>query len=204
MKNMMMKLAARGSAWIIAVMLLANLITPAFAQDTLKIWTAAASTGAVDEADYAQVVFTGSLATLTPAPAESQATIRYNVTAVDGLFANLTPTSWPALIVRYRDNGANARVVARLREHILNGPQEGQTNTLITFDSDLHPSSGGFQTRAIGDCGVFPQFQFATPQIVRVYFVEVELSKTGTVGNPGLAGLAISRYGVCQNVTITQ
>lgn len=176
----------------------------AFAQtpDSDKIWTAAATTGAVDESSLNTVVFTDSLATLTP-PAPATGTIRYSVLAMDGLFGTLTPTSWPELVIRYRDNGQFSRVYARLREHILSGPQAGQTNTLITFDSDLYPQSGAFQTRTIGNCGVFPHFRFTDPPAIRVYYVEVELSKSGTSGVPALAGLAIDRYGVCQGGVFT-
>ena len=184
-----------------AVVALATFVSQAaFAQtpESDKIWTAAATTGAVDESSLGTVVFNDSLATLTP-PAPATGTIRYSVVAVDGLFGNLTPTSWPELVIRYRDNGQFSRVYARLREHILSGPQAGQTNTLITFDSDPYPQSGAFQTRTIGNCGVFPGFRFTDPPAIRVYYVEVELRKDGTAGFPALAGLAIDRYGVCQN-----
>ncbi len=164
--------------------------------DSDKIWTAAASTGTVDESSLNTIVFTDSLATLTP-PAPATGTVRYNVVAVDGLFGNLTPTSWPELIIRYRDNGPFSRVYARLREHLLSGPQAGQTNTLVTFDSDLYAQSGAFQTRTIGNCVVFPGFRFTQPPAIRVYYIEVELSKSGTSGFPALAGLAMDRYGVC-------
>lgn len=185
-----------------AVMALATLAVFAQTPDSDKIWTAAATTGAVDESSLGTVIFTDSLATLTP-PAPATGTIRYSVLAMDGLFGTLTPTSWPELVIRYRDNGQFSRVYARLREHILSGPQAGQTNTLITFDSDLYPPANTFQTRTIGNCGVFPHFRFTDPPAIRVYYVEVELSKSGTSGVPALAGLAIDRYGVCQGGVFT-
>lgn len=180
------------------VILLTGIFTLAQTPDSDKIWTAAASTGTVDESSLDTIVFTDALATLTP-PAPATATLRYSVVAVDGLFGNLTQTSWPELVIRYRDNGQFSRVYARLREHILSGPQAGNTNTLITFDSDLYLQSGAFQTRTIGNCGMFPKFRFTEPPAIRVYYVEVELSKDLTAGMPALAGLAIDRYGVCLN-----
>ena len=197
MKNLQRYAATTRAALTLILILLTSVLVLAQTPDSAKIWTAAATTGAVDESSLGTVVFTDALATLTP-PAPATGTIRYSVVAVDGLFGNLTPTSWPELVIRYRDNGQFSRVYARLREHILSGPQAGQTNTLITFDSDLYPISAAFQTRTIGNCGVFPGFRFTDPPAIRVYYVEVELSKSGTAGLPALAGLAIDRYGVCQ------
>ncbi|MFN0118884.1 MAG: hypothetical protein ACKV2V_00115 [Blastocatellia bacterium] len=183
-----------------AALALTTLITssvPAETPDSDKIWTAAATTGAIDEGSLNTVVFTDAIATLAP-PAPATGTIRYSVVAVDGLFGNLTPTSWPELIIRYRDNGQFSRVYARMREHILSGPQAGNTNTLITFDSDLYAQSPAFQTRTIGNCALFPRFRFTEAPVIRVYYIEVELSKSLTAGLPALAGLAMDRYGVCE------
>ncbi|MFN7930679.1 MAG: hypothetical protein U0Y68_22705 [Blastocatellia bacterium] len=197
MKHSQHAAASMRAAFNLILILMTGVLALAQTPDSDKIWTAAATTGAVDENSLNTVVFTDSLATLTP-PAPATGTIRYSVVAVDGLFGNLTPTSWPELVIRYRDNGPFSRVYARLREHILSGPQAGQTNTLITFDSDLYPPANAFQTRTIGNCGVFPHFRFTDPPAIRVYYVEVDLSKSGTSGLPALAGLAIDRYGVCQ------
>lgn len=186
-------------SWLALSVLLTVLSTSASAQDSWKIWTAAASTGTVDEEDVNRVVFSGPYASFNPALHEGTATIRYNVVAVDGLFASPTPTSWPALIMRYRDNGPNERVVVRLKEYILAGPGAGSINTLITLDSDLYPQIPGMQSQSIGNCGQFSKFEFAGPDIARVYFLEAEITK-GAGGAPRLGGLAISRYGVCQGV----
>lgn len=179
-----------------ALFLLAASMISASAQDSWKIWTSAASTGTVDELDLNKIIYNDSIASFHPAAAGT-ATIRYNVVAVEGLFANLTPTSWPALTIRYRDNGANERVVVRLKEYILAGPGAGTTNTLITLDSDLFPQSPAMQTQSLGNCGQFGNFEFASPDIIRIYFLEAQISKDQG-GTPRLGGLAISRYGVCQ------
>ncbi|MDQ3009453.1 MAG: hypothetical protein M3X11_01935 [Acidobacteriota bacterium] len=197
-----------------ALFLLAGVIIPASAQDSWKIWTSAASTGTVDESDVNKIIFSGPGVLFNPAAGEGTATIRYNVVAVDGLFANLTPTSWPALIVRYRDNGPNERVVVRLKELVLGvgvnaigdfgGPGEGNIKTLITLDSNDYPQINDAQSQSIGNCGQFGQFVFAAPNIVRVYYLEVEITKGGTSGAPRLGGLAITRYGVCPNGVLQQ
>lgn len=196
-----------------SLLMLAAMAGTALAQDSWKIWTSAASTGSVDEADVNKIILSGPGVLFNPAAGEGTATIRYNVVAVDGLFANLTPTSWPALIVRYRDNGSNERVVVRLKEFILavganpggdfGGPGEGNINTLITFDSNDYPQIPEAQSQSIGNCGQFPRFEFAGPNIARVYYLEVEITK-GAGGAPRLGGLAISRYGVCQGSLTTR
>lgn len=158
----------------------------------------------MDEADTAKLRFAGPLVVANQGTPGTKAVVRYNVVAVDGSFANLTLTSWPALIVRYNTVNGRGRVVARLKEYIMNGAQQGQTNTLITLDSDDFPQDGEFQTRALGNCGNFEQFQFASPQIPRAYFIEVEInSHTGSPGI-GVGALAISRYGVCLNNVFQQ
>ena len=86
----------------------------------------------------------------------------------------------------------------------MNGPQQGQTNTLITLDSDDFPQDMDFQTRAIGNCGNFSHFLFASPQIARSYFVEVEIISHTGVNSIGVGALAISRYGVCLNNAFQQ
>jgi hypothetical protein len=179
----------------------------ALAQDNVKIWTAAASTGTPDEASQAQVVFTEPYATIAPG-GPTTVLLRYNVTAVDGLFTSvmLNETNWPTMIVRYRDNHANgAQVIVELKEHIIAGPDAGQTNTLITFDSNEFPQLPGYQTQSLGNCGNFGGFQFKRPNSARVYFIEARLIRNTNPnqGSPGLAGIAITRDGVCQGFPLT-
>jgi hypothetical protein len=187
----MKRLMVYGGQLCLAVAALAALIAPARAQ--ARIWTATGSTGTVDEADLDKVHIAGDKVTLTTTPAGARAVIRYNVVAVGGLFAPLTPASWPALTVCYNDDGDGERLVARLKEYDL---ATGALVTRITFDSDLYPPQNGFQTRAIGDCGVFAEFDFAA----KAYFIEVELINISGVDRPVLSFLALSRYGVCRRM----
>jgi len=204
MKILGMKLTTAISALCLALMMLTG---AALAQDNLKIWTAAASTGTPDEASQALVNFTESVATIAPAP-NATVLLRYNVTAVDGLFSGpLHATNWPTMIVRYRDNhSSGAQIIVELKEHIIAGPNAGQTNTLIHFNSEEFPQSAGFQTQSLGNCGSFTGFQFLRPQEARVYFVEARLIRNGNVnqGSPALAGIAITRDGVCQGFGLIQ
>lgn len=182
-----------------------TMFAAASAQDGHKIWTSVASAGTVDESDLNEIAFAGPFATFSnAAPTLSRAIIRYNVTALDGLFAQPGPLTWPALIVNYRDDGADARVVVYLREYEFGAnPMNPALNTRIVFDSDLYPQSNDYQTRSIGNCGEFNKFEFVpNNQNVRAYFLEVHMIRQNlddnvATGNPGVGALALSRYGVC-------
>lgn len=179
---------AYGCRLYLALTALAVFGAPARAQ--VPIWTATGSTGTVDEASVEQVHFSAGTVTLTTTPAGTRAIIRYNVVALDGLFAPLTPESWPALAVRYNDDGAGEQVIARLIEYDF---ATGSLLTKITFDSDHYPPQAGFQTRAIGNCGNFAAFDFAA----KAYFLEVELINSSGTARPAVSLLALSRYGIC-------
>ena len=189
---------------LLMLLILAMMAGAAAAQDINKIWTSVGSTGTVDDTDTGKLHFIGPRATTNNVAPGTKAVVRYNVVAVDGLFADLTPTSWPALIVRYSTLNGQGRVVARLKEYIMTGPQAGQTNTLITLDSDDFPQAADFQTRSIGNCGNFSHFQFASGQVARAYFIEVEITSHTGVSGVGVGALAISRYGVCLNNVFQQ
>jgi hypothetical protein len=191
-----------GSLTMFILLLLAG---AARAQEGYRIWTSVASTGAVDEADAGEIAFNGPFAEFSAAAGPAaRAAIRYNVVAVDGLFAQAGPLSWPALIVNYRDNGPDARVQVFLREYDFLTAQVHPTKRIL-FDSDLYAQSNNYQTRAVGNCGLFDDFDFVpNNQTVHAYFIEVLLYRASSGGAPGLGGLAISRYGVCLNNAFQQ
>lgn len=172
-----------------------------------KAWTTVGSAGTVDEADAGKVVFQGSVVAfpeiLPPLPkaqaalnpqgvlptVTTTATIRYNVTAVDGLFG-----SGPniGMTVRYRDDGNWARVLVRLYEQDI---FTGATSLLLTFDSNSFQPSPNYQTYGAGE--PYPNGPFNFDQ--KAYFIEATLSKTSSAisifgGNPGLAIIKLNRY----------
>ncbi len=200
MKNPLKRFAFHNRFLSCSLLLLAVSFGTASAQDAYKIWTTVASTGTVDESDASEIAFSGPFATFgnsVSGPARS--IIRYNVVAVDGLFAQAGPLSWPNLIVNYRDDGADARVVVYLREYEFGAnPMNPALNTRIVFDSDLYPTSNEYQTRNTGNCGQFNNFEFVpNNQNVRAYFLEVHLIRNSANGNPGVGAFGLSRYGVC-------
>ena len=109
--------------------------------------------------------------------------IRYNVTAVDGLFASPPTGGAPnvagiQLSLRYLDAGSNARVVARLIEVDF---ATGVETVRLTFDSNTFPSASRYQVRSVSDCGPLWGFDFKQ----KGYYVEATLSR-----NSILAGSA--------------
>lgn len=193
MQNIFMKIA-------LSLMTIATISSQATAQDGDKIWTSVASTGTVDERNVNEIIFGGPFATFSnTVSGYARAIIRYNVVAVDGLFAQAGPMTWPSLGVNYRDDGSDARVVVYLREYEFGAnPMNPPLNTRIVFDSDLYPPSNDYQTRTIGNCGEFNEIQFVPGNLnARAYFLEVNLVRNSANGNPGLGALTLSRYGVC-------
>ena len=182
----------------LALLLCSLNVASVLAQDANKIWTSVASTGTVDESDQGEIAFTGPFATFSAAAAPSaRAIIRYNVTAVDGLFVAPGPLWWPNLIVNYRDNGPDARVQVYLREYDFLTASVTPFKQIV-FDSDQYAADNDYQTRTVGNCGNFGVFDFVpNNQTVHAYFIEVHFYRANTGGNPGLGGLAVSRYGVC-------
>ena len=69
----------------------------------------------------------------------------------------------------------------------------GITSTIVSFDSNQYAQSAAYQTRTIGDCANFKQFDFTK----KAYFVEVDLVRTAGGGDPGVGVLLLSHYGVC-------
>lgn len=156
-------------------------------------WTAAGSTGMVDEADAAAVQFgqTGQgisilheAAFVRPSAPPTEVDLRYNVVAVDGL---LTGDRHWVLRARVRDTGP-AVVFARLmRVNLITG----QSTELLTLQSNLFPPAEGFRRLSTGrpPCSD-PGFVFNFMQ--NIYFVEVTLAKNGSNGQPAVAGLQIA------------
>jgi hypothetical protein len=144
-------------------------------------WTAVGASGT---AVSGQITLTGQIAYLDSP--STMAVVIYNVVAVDGLQAKdgflLTH---PVMKARFRDNGANNRIIFRLKRMDLNS---GAVQTLMTLDSDTYSGSSGFQTREIG-CGNSVTFDFSN----HAYFVEATMSRTSLPITPGIAGIQLGR-----------
>jgi hypothetical protein len=127
-------------------------------------------------------------------PTVNSVTLRYPVTAVDGLleslFPNLTTTQ---LQVSFRDPGAFAVVEAVLLEQDPASPTAAAI-PLLDFTSDAYAGSNDFQVQRIVACG---DEAFDFDFVNRVYFVEVGLRRVGDVPLPALASLRLARVPGC-------
>ncbi|HEX4950881.1 MAG TPA: hypothetical protein VFZ34_29740 [Blastocatellia bacterium] len=124
-------------------------------------------------------------------PTES-AVIRYNVTAVDGLF-----TAFPngvgynalGMTVRYMASGPQGRVVVRLMEYDI---YTGVEVERMKFDSSTQPQAVGYVTRGVGY--PLPNWKFDFNQ--KAYYIEVTLSRSSLLagGAAGLAAVKLNAY----------
>jgi hypothetical protein len=198
--------AVLGIAGVLLILLAAT--SHAHAAEPTKFWTTVGSAGTLNEADLKKVVFSGGTVAfpellqpfpLAQAPAAAQAAgpmlplettqavIRYNVTAVDGLFA---PGGHTCLQTRFRDDGDRARVFLRLIEYNL---FTGVTTTRLTFDSNTITPQANYQVNSA--ITTWTAFDFSQS----AYYVEAVLTKQAPVltpffgGNPGLGVIQIGR-----------
>lgn len=167
--------------------------------DVDKNWTTVGSAGTLDEKSVGKVFFdqskvqmgqvigtTTTTTTGNPGLISTQtdsAVIRYNVTAVDSLFASRlcrTNKSFPSLDVqlrlRYLASGPGARVVAKLIEVDL---ATGTEIPRLTFDS-AGPGlslSDNYQVQSISVCGRPWNFDFQN----KAYYIEATLTVNSIV-----------------------
>jgi hypothetical protein len=147
-------------------------------------WTAAGSTGVVDEGtDAANVVFTSGWATLAPALGAGTVELRYNVTATEGLVAG--GYDGYLMEARLKDTGTNARVRVQLMEYSL---RLGTVQQRMLIDSDAFPASSSFQVRSNPACWPAWRFDFNN----NAYYVLVTLTRSAAGGDPGIGGIIVS------------
>ena len=149
---------------------------PATAQ--VHPWTAAGSTGVVDDTDTGIVDFiNGEARVRAAAVAGSVLNLRYNVVSLQGL----SGFGQYLLRVRFRDNGAAARVQLNLRRY---NQATGLLSQVAAFDSNAYPAAVGYQTRQI--CLVHNWDFNAGP-----YYIEAALTKSGGTGQPAVGTIQI-------------
>ena len=186
--------------WILlaACVLLHPLGASAQTLDADKFWTTVGSAGTLDEKSEGKVFFDrgvvqkGNSIVISPLMSRlrvdggvdetDSAVIRYNVTAVDGLFGG----DDIAMAIRFRDEGKGARVLAQLIEVDL---ATGAEVTRLTFDSDAPgvPVQSGYHVHDIIDCdGRGEAFDFTR----KAYFIEATLT-TSAIVLESVAGIEI-------------
>jgi hypothetical protein len=149
-----------------------------------RCWTTVGSAGTVDEADLSIVALSVNHAAVSAATGTVD--IRYNVVAVDGVFGG----SLKFLTVRFADNGPAAQVIVRLRQLTI-------SSGVITLLAELN--SNDFPPLNVAQKGVKP-FNCNSPEFdfeKNIYYIEVQLIKTGPGGNPLIRAIQICGNGIC-------
>jgi hypothetical protein len=187
--------------WILvaACFLLCSLSAFAQTPDGDRYWTTVGSAGTLDEKSEGKVFFNhavvqkgdifvvGQAGRQPRAEGETvevtdSAVIRYNVTAVDGLFGG----DALAMAIRFRAEGKGARVVAKLIEVDL---ASGVEVTRMTFDSDASgvPALTGYHTWDVFDCKAGKEpFDFTR----KAYYIDATLT-TSAIVLESVAGIEI-------------
>ena len=147
--------------------------SPATVLASDRAWTSSGNTGIVDDSNQAQVFLDVQRVRL--AAGVQSATIRYNVTATEGLFVGPNKT----LTVRFYKPDVYTAITARLwYEEIATG----NMGALMFFDSSAYAPNASIQTRSVSAV-LANDFDFHK----RVYWVEVGLFR-GTGPNGQLFG----------------
>lgn len=193
-------MSSRNVQWILvaACLLFSALGVSAETPDHERFWTTAGSTGTLDEKSEGKVFFEhakvqkgetldfdGAVRRVRTEGSggleeTDSAVIRYNVTAVDGLFGG----NMVGMQIRYLAEGASARVVAQLIEVDL---FTGAEVTMLTFDSDGFVAEDGYHVNEVWACTKTDQaFDFTR----KAYYIEATLT-TNTFVTPSAAGIKV-------------
>lgn len=183
---------------IVLLVLVASALT--ISAQEAKSWSTAGSTGTANRVNLNKIIYTNAIVSFPDLPGTqlrrptaqlplqtTQAVIRYNVTATEGLFF---ASGRHCMVARFRDDGNRARVILRLMQ--LQQDSEIAT-TLLTFDSNSFPSQAGFQVNSVATNRI--PFDFAH----NAYYVEATLTKQHPLtspfggGKPALALVALSK-----------
>jgi hypothetical protein len=152
-----------------------------------QCWTSVGSAGTVDEADLSTVDIISNDTRVNTSTTSATVDIRYNIVATAGLFGGECNVKF--LTARYADNGTAAQVLIRLYTFNLT---TGVSSMLVELNSNnpIYPQQTVAQAQTVSWDG---NFNFST----NIYYIQVQLFKTGTGGNPLIRGLRICAAGVC-------
>jgi hypothetical protein len=168
--------------------------------DTLAAWTTVGAVGTPDEVDAQKIAFyndgsVGIRSSVTGASAK----VRYNVVATRDVTALIKPFDDSEFELpldfsaTFLDNGPRARVIATLKRMDMDfGPGGSETTTLAVIDSDAeandtpslytrHLKPVRWNGRPVSHLGFY----------TAAYFVEVQLIKSATGGDPRIRALSI-------------
>jgi len=139
----------------------------------------AGSVGVVDEADVADVAFAGARAKIVNSATNSTSVLRYPIQPYfTGGEADLHSLQ---LYLRYKDNGPDARIVARLKSI---DAFNGGMMTLLTVDSDDFDQIAEFQSQSASTNDV--DYVYGS-----VWFVEVTITRGAAAGRPEVESVSV-------------
>jgi hypothetical protein len=144
-----------------------------------QCWSSAATSTVINTSDLNAANQNGPTLTIN-----GSATVPVGLSgrlSISGIFQDIGAFPQAKLLAaRYRDNGSESRIVLELRQVNV---ATGAAATLATFDSDAFAPSSVFQTNQVATgCALNGGFDF----INNMYFLNVQVDKTGSNGNPGL------------------
>lgn len=149
----------------------------------LSGWTTTGANGATeDESNPVRPTYTNFTAAANPGSPAGTYVLRYNITA-NGNLTSIAAVN-TRFRVRFRDEGAGSRVTVA----IVRSPISGGATTIGTlFDSDAYAPGSGFQMQQI----LMPALVFDFT--LNTYWLEVTLTKTDTLNQPGFGGAQINQ-----------
>ena len=172
-------------------------------------WVGIAATAAIDEGDLNKIVFNNDGSASIRPTINTSAKLRLQLPETPSLQA---PNSRPEgqevgtlrFVMRVRDNGPGARVIATLKRVTLGWFIDGppRSDVAATIDSDLIVPSDGWVTveaqRYSSCCWKRnPEIGFFLKEGMDFFdagwFVEVQLIKNNAEGNPGVMSVAVIR-----------
>lgn len=168
---------------LLFVLLVSGLVRSAAAQANY-CWVGAGATGVLDPSSVSLAVVNGPhlyISDTVSLPAVIGS--RYNVTGI--YEASYTANSTKTMLVRYRDNGTQGRILIYLKQlNLINGV----VADLVVFDSDLLPQSNDFQSaQATLPCVAGGAFHF----LDYLYFLRVQITRTSAAGLPNLNSIQV-------------
>jgi len=162
-------------------------------------WTHLAATGTATSATASLAQFNDAgTVSIKSSIASGTLRMKYNVTAVDGILDRTSDHQQLCFMMVARADTSDSRVIATLYRQTIdtNRPR----SVIATIDSANYPADGVTGYRMMQKCGIADDSAGGAPLEslyfgYEAYFVEAQLIKRASAGNPGLQTLALGHIG---------
>lgn len=165
-----------------AAAIAATVALAATSAQAVDAWSSVGTTGAIDESSTSLLQLSNGTIQFQGSKIGT-ATVRYQVQDLFPDAANPSP-KWLGL--RFRDNGLDSRIQARLYQ--LNWGTGVVTALGPVWDSDTTTASASFQSAWRSDCTLALDFYNNS------YWVDVTLTRTTTVGTPAVQQVRMDNF----------